>query len=273
MTIHQAIDVGSLKARIKATWTAGDYGRVAEFTEGTARDFIDRCKISPGRRVLDVACGTGNLCIPAAKAGAVVTGVDIAPNLLEEARLRSAREGLRIEFDEGDAEHLPFEADTFDFVVSMFGAMFAPRPEIAAKEVCRVCRPGGTIAMASWTPAGFIGELFKVVGKHAPPPAGVPSPLLWGDETVVSNRLGDQTTDMRTTRVLATIALPFSIAETVEFYRLNYGPTLKAFASLSEVAQAALRRDLEDLYARHNQATDGATCIAAEFLEVVATKI
>jgi SAM-dependent methyltransferase len=272
MTIHQAADVESLKARIKATWTAGDYGRVAQITERMAGDFVDRLQISADCRVLDVACGTGNLCIPAAKTGAIVTGVDIAPNLLEEARERSAREGLKIKFDEGDAEHLPYESDTFDLVVSMFGVMFAPRPDIAAREICRVCRPGGTIAMASWTPTGFIGELFKVTGKHVAPPSGVSSPLLWGDETTVRNRLGDQTTDLQTTRMLGAIALPFSIAETVEFYRSNYGPTLKAFASLSEVAQAALRRDLEDLYARHNQAAEGATCIAAEFLEVVATK-
>jgi 2-polyprenyl-3-methyl-5-hydroxy-6-metoxy-1,4-benzoquinol methylase len=273
MTIHQATGVESIKARIKATWTAGDYGRVAQFTEGMAREFIDRCQISPQRQVLDVACGTGNLCIPAGKAGAVVTGIDIAPNLLEEARSRSVREGLKINFDEGDAENLPYEADTFDLVVSMFGVMFAPQPDIVAREICRVCRPGGRIAIASWTPTGFIGELFKVTGKHVTPPTGVPSPLLWGDENAIRARLGDQTSDLQTTRILAAIALPFSIAETVEFYRLNYGPTLKAFASLSEVAQAALRSDLEDLYARHNQATDGTVRIAAEFLEVVATKL
>jgi len=154
----------------------------------------------------------------------------------------------------------------------VFGAMFAPRPDVAASELGRVCRPGGHIAMANWTPTGFIGELFKVTSKHVSPPADVPSPLLWGDETTVRERFSSDATDIRIRRHLAQLKFPFSISETVEFYRLYYGPTLRAFAGLSEVGQAALRRDLEDLYAQHNKATDGTTVIEAEYLEVVATR-
>jgi SAM-dependent methyltransferase len=272
MIVQQAVDTEALKARIKATWMTGDYARIARFTEGVAKEFVDRQHLKPNSRLLDVACGNGNLSIPAAKAGAIVTGIDIAPNLLDEARSRAAREQVKVEFEEGDAEALPYETATFDFVVSMFGAMFAPRPDIAASELARVCRPGGQIAMANWTPTGFIGELFKVTGKHVTPPAGAPSPLLWGDETTVRKRFSSHANDIRIRPILAELKLPFSISETVEFYRLYYGPTLRAFASLSEDAQAALRRDLEDLYAEHNQAIDGTTTIEAEYLEVVATR-
>jgi SAM-dependent methyltransferase len=272
MIAQQAVETEGLKARIKAIWTAGDYARVAQFTERIADEFIDRRKLKPNARVLDVACGNGNLCIPAAKAGAAVTGIDIAPNLLDEARSRAVQEKVNVKFEEGDAERLPYDTGTFDLVVSMFGAMFAPRPDVVASELCRVCRRGGEIAMANWTPTGFIGELFKVTGKHVTPPAGIPSPLLWGDEATVRERFSGHGTDIRVTRILGELNFPFSIAETVEFYRLHYGPTLKAFAGLSEVAQAALRRDLEDLYTRHNEATDGTTSIMAEYLEVVAKR-
>jgi 2-polyprenyl-3-methyl-5-hydroxy-6-metoxy-1,4-benzoquinol methylase len=272
MTVQQAVDTEALKARIKATWAAGDYSRIASFTERAANEFIDRLQLKPKSHVLDVACGNGNLSIPAAKAGAIVTGIDIAPNLLDEARSRAARERVTVEFREGDAEALPYETGAFDLVVSMFGVMFAPRPDVAASELGRVCRPGGRIAMANWTPTGFIGELFKVTGKHVAPPAGVPSPLLWGDETAVRERLGGYATDMSIKQQLARLKFPFSISETVEFYRLHYGPTLRAFAGLSQVGQTALRRDLEDLYAQHNKAADGTTAIEAEYLELVLTR-
>jgi ubiquinone/menaquinone biosynthesis C-methylase UbiE len=251
---------------------AGHYARIAEATAPAANEFISRRHLKPGVRLLDVACGSGNLCIPAAKAGAAVTGIDIAPNLLGEARSRAARESVDIAFDEGDAEQLPYQNDAFDIVVSMFGAMFAPRPEVVARELARVCRAGGEIVMASWTPTGFIGDLFKVTGKHVAPPAGVPSPLQWGDEAAVRERLDRYVTDIRTTRLTAMLVFPFSVAVTIEFYRINYGPTLRAFAALSDTGQAALRRDLESLYDQHNVATDGTTSIAAEYLEVVAAR-
>jgi SAM-dependent methyltransferase len=272
MTTQDNSELQGIKARIKAVWMSGDYPQIANFTEGTARAFIDRLQLKPGSKVLDVACGNGNLAISAAKAGAVVTGIDIAPNLLDEAGKRAAREGVDIRFQEGDAEDLPYDAGSFDLVISMFGAMFAPRPEVVVGELCRVCRKSGQIAMANWTPTGFIGELFRVTGKHAVPPAGVPSPLLWGDETVVRQRLGGWASDIATTVVTAQLDLPFAVPATVEFYRRHYGPTLRTFAALSVPAQAALRIDMEDLYARHNQAADGTTSIMAEYLEIVATR-
>lgn len=272
MPTQQTTDIDGLKARAKATWMAGHYARIAEATASAANEFIARRHLKPGVRLLDVACGSGNLCIPAAKAGAAVTGVDIAPNLLADARSRAARESVDIAFDEGDAEQLPYQDGAFDIIVSMFGAMFAPRPAFVARELARVCRPGGEIVMANWTPTGFIGELFKVTGKHVAPPAGVPSPLQWGDEAVVRERLDRYVTDIQSTRLTATLVFPFSVADTIEFYRVNYGPTLRAFAALSDTGQAALRRDLESLYEQHNVATDGTTNIAAEYLEVVAAR-
>jgi ubiquinone/menaquinone biosynthesis C-methylase UbiE len=273
MSSQQIDDLAAIKARARTTWTAGDYPRVARLTETAADEFVARLQLKPGTRVLDVACGSGNLAIPAAKAGAIVTGVDIAPNLLDQARGRAAGEALDIRFEEGDAEDLRFEEGAFDVVLSMFGAMFAPRPDVVAGELTRVCRQRGRIALASWTPSGFIGELFRVTGRHVPPPPGVPSPLLWGDETTVREQLAAYVADIRTTRLMASLEFPFSVPETIEFYRVHYGPTLRAFAGLSEAGRVALRRDLEDLYVRHNKNTDGTTSIAAEYLEVIATRL
>lgn len=261
-----------VKARIKATWTAGNYDRIAQSTRPAAEEFIARRGIAPGTRVLDVACGSGNLTIPAARTGAAVTGIDITPTLLDHARQRAASEGLAIGFDEGDVEAMPYEDGAFDLVVSMFGAMFAPRPEYAAQELLRVCRPGGRIALAHWTPGGFVGEIFKATGVHVPPPPGVPSPLMWGDAAVIRERLGNGAAAIAIDTLTATLRFPLSVAETVEFYRINYGPTLRAFAGLPEADQAALRRDLEDLYRRCNRATDGTTEIDAEYVEIVVTK-
>jgi ubiquinone/menaquinone biosynthesis C-methylase UbiE len=272
MAVQEISDIDGLKSRIKATWMAGDYGRVAELTAPAGVEFIARRGIKPGLKLLDVACGNGNLAIPAAKAGAAVTGIDIASNLLDQARARAAQEKLTIHFGEGDAENLAFADGAFDMVVSMFGAMFAPRPELVARELIRVCRSGGQIAMANWTPSGFIGDLFRATAKHVAPPAGVQSPLQWGDETIVRERLGDRTADIKTARVMAQLIFPFSITETIEFYRTYYGPTLRAFAGLSPAAQDALRSDLEAFYARYNHARDGTVRIAAEYLDIVATR-
>src|SRR5687768_1863322 len=182
-------EMQALKARLKDTWVSGDYGLIAKSIESGAEEFIARLSVKPGTHVLDVACGNGNLAIAAARMGAIVTGVDIAPNLLEQARSRARSEGLTVQFDEGDAEQMPYPDASFEIVVSMFGVMFAPNPETAAAELVRVCKPGGRIALANWTPAGFAGQLFKTVGSHVPPPPGIPPPVQWGDETVVRERL------------------------------------------------------------------------------------
>ncbi|HKO42739.1 MAG TPA: methyltransferase domain-containing protein [Pyrinomonadaceae bacterium] len=261
-----------LKAKLKATWMAGDFGQVAKVIEGCAREFIDRMELSPGSRVLDVACGSGNLAVPAAQKGADVTGVDIATNLVAQARERAKSEGLSIQFDEGDAEQLPYEDKSFDAVVTMFGAMFAPRPELVASELIRVCKPSGRIAMANWTPSGFIGEMFKTTGKHVTPPPNMPSPLKWGDQETVKERLNDGIADLQMTSRMCVFNFPFAPAEVVEFFRKYYGPTEKAFGTLDENGQAALRKDLEQLWSQHNQATDGTTLVEGEYLEVIAMR-
>ncbi len=266
------VEIDALTARTKSTWMAGDFGKIAKSYAPGAAEFIDRLHFQPSERVLDVACGTGNLAIPAARTGAHVTGIDIAPNLLEQAQAWARAEGLMIGFEEGDAEQLPYGDGTFDAVVTMFGAMFAPRPAATATELLRVCRAGGRIAMANWTPDGFIGQMFKIVSKHVLPVPGVPSPLLWGNEATVAERLGDGLADLRCTPRTITFHFPFSPAATVEYFRAYYGPTLRAFAALTAGAQAALRSDLEQLWTQHNHAGDSVTQVDSTYLEVIGVR-
>ena len=269
-----ATDVDALKNRLKATWMAGDFGLIAKGYETGAAEFVRRLGLAPGTQVLDIACGTGNLTLPAARTGAAVTGVDIATNLLEQARSRAAAEGLAARFDEGDAEKLPYPDASFDAVISMFGVMFAPRPELAAAELLRVCRPGGTIALANWTPGGFVGQMFRTITGHVPPPAGVPSPIQWGDEAKVRERLGGGTSDLRATPRLIALEFPFGPADVVEYWRVYYGPTNRAFEALGAdpAKQHDMRADLERLWTGQNRATDGTTRVESEYLEVTATR-
>lgn len=265
----------AIKAKQKATWESGDFGQIAHSIENFAEDFMARQPMWVGARVLDVACGTGNLAVIAARHGCVVKGVDIAANLLEQARTRANEAGLNIDFTEGDAEALPYANDSFDLAASMFGVMFTPQPTVATAELWRVTKPGGQIALANWTPEGFIGKMFSVFKAHLPPPPpGVPSPMEWGSEPIVQQRLKNGFTNVRLTRRAATMCYPFPPAEAVEFFRKYYGPTLRAFESLAPAGQAALRRDLVELQTRHNTATiPDTTEVTAEYLEVVATKI
>lgn len=261
----------ALKAKLRATWTAGDFEQIAKPLAAEAEKFIHGLGLKPGMKVLDVACGTGNLSLPSARLGAMVTGVDIAPNLLEQGRAKAAAEGLDIKFDEGDAEALPYEDASFDAVVTMYGAMFAPRPELVAAELKRVCKPGGLIAMANWTPAGFIGQMFKANAAYVPPPPGMTSPVLWGKDDVVRERFAG-VAKVETTPRFVVFAFPFSPAEVVEHFRVYYGPANKAFLALDEQKQAALRSDLEKLWSENNKATDGTTAVDAEYLEVIVTR-
>jgi ubiquinone/menaquinone biosynthesis C-methylase UbiE len=221
---------------------------------------------------LDIACGTGNLAIPAARLGAKVTGVDIAPNLLEQARQRAASEGLEARFDEGDAEQLAYSDGEFDVVMTMFGAMFAPRPQRVAAEMDRVCRSGGTIAMANWTSEGFTGKIFAVGARFVPPPEGIPSPLLWGDESTVKERLASGTSEITTTLRSIDLEFPFPPAEVVAFFRNYFGPMHMAFSKLDSHGQREYAAELEKLWREHNQATGDRTLIRAEYLEVIATR-
>jgi SAM-dependent methyltransferase len=265
-------EMNALKNRLRETWSSGDYGIVARELEKSAEAFLARIPFDAGTRLLDVACGTGQIAFPAARRGARVTGVDIAPNLVAQARERVEKEGVEVSFDEGDAEQLPYEDGSFDLVVTLIGAMFAPRPERVAAELARVCRPGGRIVMGNWTPEGFIGSMFKTVAKHAPPPPIMPSPLMWGKEDVVRERLRDSVADLQMTRRMYPFHYPFSPAGVVEHYETYFGPTIQALARLDAGGQAALRADLEALWSGSNQAGDGVTHVDAELLEVVATR-
>jgi ubiquinone/menaquinone biosynthesis C-methylase UbiE len=267
-------DMDTIKTRMKATWMAGDYGTFAKFMEPGALEILDGWQIAPGSQLLDVGCGAGQIAIPAARAGVQVTGVDIATNSLEQARARAAAEGLKVQFDEGDAEALPYPDASFDTVVSLVGAMFAPRPERVASELTRVCRPGGRIMMVNWTAAGFVGQMFKAIAKHVPPLQGVPSAMLWGDEVTVRERFKDGIKDLTLTkRIYPSWAYPFAVPEVVAFFRQNYGPTQRAFAALDDNGQKALRHDLEQVFSAHNRATDGTTALEGEYLEITAVRI
>src|ERR1700678_4199557 len=214
---HDPATLERVKQGMQAAWSAGDFGQVAKYTAEEGVTFISRLPIRAGMDVLDVACGTGNLAIPAARIGARVTGVDIAENLLAQARARAAAENLNANFQYGDAEMLQFPDASFDVVVSMYGAMFAPRPEVVARELARVVRPGGIIAMANWTPEGFVGKSFQITSRMLPPPPGVPAPSLWGDETTVRQRFSSGVSSLSTTRQRFYFHFPFSPRETVDF--------------------------------------------------------
>jgi SAM-dependent methyltransferase len=259
-----------LTERTRGTWTAGNFDRIAQHMTQGATQFVDRLGIRPRERVLDVACGSGNLALPAARAGAVVIGVDIAPALIAAARRRALAEDLDIWFEEGDAEGLPYPSGSFDTVVTMFGAMFAPRPERAAAELIRVTRPGGRIAMANWTPDGFISRMFKTTAAFLPPPSDAPSPLLWGDQARIAERLGGPIDTLTVTPRTFTFDFPYSPAGVVELFQAFYGPTVRAFDALEPEERAALRGELERLWREHNRATDGATRVEAEYVEVKA---
>jgi SAM-dependent methyltransferase len=265
-------EMETLKGRLKSTWNAGDYAQFARPMEPGALEILERLAIPPGTKMLDVGCGAGQIAIPAARAGVRVTGIDLAPQQIEAARARASAEGLDARFEEGDAEQLPYADASFDVVVSLIGAMFAPRPDRVAAELARVCRPGGRVIMANWTPEGFVGQLFKIIGKHVPPSPLMPSPLLWGDEPTVRERFQDYVSDLRVTRRQYPFDYPFGPAETVEFYRAYYGPINRAFAALDADRQAALREDLEQLWARANEATDGTMRYGGEYLEVIAIR-
>jgi SAM-dependent methyltransferase len=263
-----------LKQTMRDTWMAGDFGKIAKSNHREAEAFVERLEVAPGAQVLDLACGTGNLSIPLARRGARVTGVDIAPNLLEQARERAREENLEISFEEGDAEQLPYPDASFDAVVSMFGAMFAPQHELVVAECARVLKPGGMLAMANWTPGSLPGRMFQVTAQHAGAPLGVAPPAHWGHPMLVRTRLASLFEMVEMDLIPMEVDFPGSPAEAVRFFRTWFGPTLAAFESLDEAGQARLSADLEALWADGNTATDPSmrTQIANEYLQVVARK-
>jgi SAM-dependent methyltransferase len=268
-----APDLAAVKAKQQQMWASGDFHVIAAIIQPTAEQLVDSADLHAGMRVLDVATGSGNAAIAAARLGCAVEGVDYVPELLERGRLRAAAEGYDIKFVEGDAEALPYADGQFDAVTTIFGSMFAPDHRQAAAELLRVTRPGGTIAVASWTPDGFIGQLLKTVGKHVPPPAGVTSPILWGTEAHLQEIFGSGISSLSVTE--RTFTWRFTSAQAlVDTFRTWYGPTFKAFAALGDSdAQAALEADLVALATTYDRLGDAdAIAVPATYLEAVAVR-
>jgi ubiquinone/menaquinone biosynthesis C-methylase UbiE len=259
-----------LTARARSVWSAGDFLPIARSFAAGAEEFIARLALRPGESVLDVACGTGNLAIPAARAGARVIGIDIASNLIAQARLEARTASCVVAFEVGDAEALPYDDGQFDTTVTMFGAMFTYRPERAATELLRVTRPGGRVAMANWTPEGFIGKMLRAHTSLVPPPSGVPSPLEWGKEEVVRARFSGGVTSLSCTRRTLELRFPFPPAAVTELFATCYGPTVTTLRATDPDGASRLREELTRLFQQHNLATDGTTAVAGEYLDVQA---
>lgn len=264
-------DLTAVKQRQQAMWSSGDYAVVATRIVLPSELLADAADLRAGSRVLDIACGTGNATLAAARSGAQVVGVDYVPALLEDGRARAIAEGLDVEFRVGDVESLPIEDSSFDAVLSVYGVMFAPDHERCAAEMVRVTRPGGTIALASWTPDGFIGQMLRTISAHVPPPPGVASPLLWGTEAHLVELFGHAATAIRSTERTCTFRFT-SPEEYVAFFRRWYGPSLKAFEALDEDGRATLAAELADLARTADRHRDGAgIALDATYLETVIT--
>jgi SAM-dependent methyltransferase len=267
-SVPTAPDLGAIKTRQQATWASGDYHVIATQIQIVSEVLIEALDLHSTEHVLDVATGSGNAALAAARRGASVVGVDYVPSLLARARLRTEAEGLAIEFIDGDAEALPFDGGAFDVVSSVFGAMFAPNQERTAAELLRVTRPGGRIGLVAHAPDGFIGAVFKANGRHVPPPAGLASPLLWGTEERLRELFGDSIVELRTER-RQMVLRERSPLTWVRTWRDWYGPILKAFETVGPAGEAALEADLLDVIARFNVATDGTMVVPSDYLEAV----
>ena len=266
------IDLKALKARQQVAWSAGDYAVVGTTLQIVGEELCEALDLRAGQSVLDVAAGNGNVALAAARRWCNVIATDYVPALLERARERAAAERLDIEFREADAEALPFKPETFDAVVSTFGVMFAADQDRAAAELIRVCKRGGKIGLANWTPAGFVGQLFKTIGMHVPPAPGVKSPALWGTRARLDELFDTSMTSIEA--VQRTFVFRYrSPAHWLDVFKRYYGPVLKTFAALEPAAQSALRLDLLALIERFNRAGDGTVVVPSEYLEIVVTRL
>ncbi len=264
-------DLAAVKARQHGAWSSGDYAVVGTTLQIVGEDLCEALDVRGGQMVLDVAAGNGNASLAAARRWCAVTSTDYVPALLERGRQRAAAERLKIDFVEADAEALQFADASFDVVVSTFGVMFTPDQEKAAAEMLRVCRPSGKIGLANWTPDGFIGQLFKTIGAHLPPPAGVKSPALWGTKGRLAELFGSGAASIAAEPRSFTFRYR-SVEHFMEVFKTYYGPTLKAFAALDPQPQAALHADIVALLARFNRSGDGTVVVPSEYLEVIVTK-
>lgn len=263
-------DFTAIKQRQQATWASGDYAAIGTTLQIVGETLAEAADVRADEAVLDVAAGNGNATLAAARRHAKVTSTDYVQSLLDKGRERARAEGLNVQFQLADAEALPFDDASFDVVLSTFGVMFTPDHQTAAKEMLRVLRPGGRIALANWTPAGFIGRLFKVIGAHVPPPAGVKPPSLWGSEPHIVELFGAQAANIRCERRLFNFRYR-SAAHWVQVFREVYGPTHKAFAALDAAGAASLERGITALLDELNTAP-GSLVVPSEYLEIVVTK-
>jgi ubiquinone/menaquinone biosynthesis C-methylase UbiE len=272
MTTEAQPDLDAIKARQQVTWSSGDFGRVGVTLQVVGEALAEATGVNAGERVLDVAAGNGNASLAAARRFARVTSTDYVPELLEQGRRRAEADGLDIEFQVADAEALPFADDSFDVVLSTFGVMFAPDQERTASELIRVVRPGGRIGMANWTPDGFLGDLFRVMGRFVPPPAGLRSPMSWGSRARIADLFGGSAADIAAERRMFNFRYE-SADHWIEFFRTFYGPTHKAFAALDQGRQAELHKALRDLLGEWDVNPGGPLVVPAEYLEVVITTV
>ena len=266
-----APDFEALKSKQHAAWSSGDYARIGVTLQIVGEELAEAMDLRAGQKVLDIAAGNGNVTLAAARRWCDVTSTDYVESLLAHGRQRAETEGLRIDFRVADAEHLPFEDGSFDAVVSTFGAMFSPSQNSTASEMLRVCKPGGKIGLANWTPDGFIGQMFRVIGKYLPPPTGVKSPALWGTRVWM-----DQAFDAAAAGIVAKPRMfnfrYYSPQHFLAIFRENYGPLLKAFEALDASGQEALASDILALIGEMNLASDGTMVVPGEYLEVVVTR-
>lgn len=270
-TLEPAPDLGAVKLRQKAAWAAGDYAVIGTTLQIVGESLCEAVDLRAGERVLDIAAGSGNATLAAARRFAEVTSTDYVPALLERARARAEAERLAVTFREADAEALPFQDASFDVVLSTYGVMFTPDQERAAAELARVCRPGGRIGLANWTPGGFIGELFKLIGRYVPPPPGLRSPALWGTEERLRELFGGNAASIAATRRMFNFRYR-SAAHWVEVFRAFYGPVHKTFLALDPPRQDELERGLLDLLARFDRGGAAGLVVPSEYLEVVVTR-
>ena len=261
-------DLAAVKARQQGAWSSGDYAVVGTTLQIVGEGLCEALDIRAGQKVLDVAAGNGNVSLAAARRWCDVIATDYVPALLEKARERAAAEGLEIEFRDADAEALPFPNDQFDVVVSTFGVMFTPDQERAAAELVRVCRPGGKIGLANWTPDGFIGQLFKTIGKHLPPPAGVKSPAAWGTRARIDEMFAPHASSIKAES--RNFVFRYRSPEHwLQVFKTYYGPLLKAFAALEPAAQTVLTADIFALIGQFNRSGDDSMVVPSEYLEIV----
>jgi ubiquinone/menaquinone biosynthesis C-methylase UbiE len=269
--MNAAIDLNALKGRQQAAWASGDYAVIGTTLQIVGEQLAEACELRWDEKVLDVAAGNGNATLAAARRGAAVTSTDYVAALLDRGAERARAEHLDVRFQAADAEALPFENASFDAVLSTFGVMFSPDQSKAASELTRVCRPGGRIGLANWTPDGFVGQMFKTLGRHLPPPAGAQSPALWGVETHLHSLFGEFAAAITATRRMFNFRYR-SAAHFIEVFRTWYGPVHKAFAALPAEGGKALERDLTDLLNRTNRGGADSLVVPSEYLEVVVSR-